>query len=105
MLIDPDNAERGPRLLDLALAALLFHTETATYRAFDAEEWAWFRDAYLDHVELTAAERALWPAALDYQAWEEVGWALGDDDWADPSRPGLLRRRAAGRRSPFSALT
>jgi Ser/Thr protein kinase RdoA (MazF antagonist) len=90
VLVDPDNAERGPRLLDLALAALLFHSETTTYRAFGADEWEWFRDAYLDHVELTAAERALWPVALDYQAWEEVGWALGDDDWADPSRPAFF---------------
>ena len=50
----------------------------------------WFRDAYLDHVELTAAEQALWPVALDYQVWEEVGWALGDDDWTDPSRPAFF---------------
>ncbi|HZZ97649.1 MAG TPA: aminoglycoside phosphotransferase family protein, partial [Jatrophihabitantaceae bacterium] len=57
VLIDPDNAERGPRLLDLASTALQFHSETTTHRAFATDEWEWFRDGYLDHVELTATER------------------------------------------------
>jgi hypothetical protein len=90
VLIDPDNADRTPRLLDLSLAALLFHTETPTARTFTGAEWAWFRDAYLAHVTVADAERELWPAALDYQLWEEVGWALGDDDWADPRRPAFF---------------
>jgi Ser/Thr protein kinase RdoA (MazF antagonist) len=90
VLIDPDNADRGPRILDLALAALLFHSETDYDRAFDAAEWTVFRDAYLARVTPTHAERALWPAALDYQLWEEVGWALGDDDWTDPLRPAFF---------------
>jgi Ser/Thr protein kinase RdoA (MazF antagonist) len=90
VLVDPDNADRGPRILDLALAALLFHTETETARVFTADEWVVFRDAYLAYVTPSEPERAAWPLALDYQLWEEVGWALGDDDWADPLRPGFL---------------
>ena len=90
VLIDADNADHGPRLLDLALAVLLFHTETPTHRLFTADEWATFRSAYLAHVRLTPDERGLWPTALEYQAWEEVGWALGDDDWTDPDRPAFF---------------
>jgi Ser/Thr protein kinase RdoA (MazF antagonist) len=90
VLIDPDNAEHMPRLLDLALALLLFHSETTTYRLFTEDEWRAFRSAYLEHVRLTPAERELWPVALDYQLWEEVGWAVGDDDWEDPRRPDLF---------------
>ncbi len=90
VLVDPDNGERAPRLLDLALAALLFHTETAIRRAFAAREWAWFRDAYCAHVRLTDTEVRLWPTALSYQAFDEVGWALGEQNQPDPARVGFL---------------
>jgi Ser/Thr protein kinase RdoA (MazF antagonist) len=86
VLVDPDNGEYLPRLLDLALAVVLFHTETATHRAFDAAEWAAFRAAYLAHVRLTDVERELWPVALEYQQWEEGSWAVEDSDWSDPDR-------------------
>lgn len=89
VLIDPDNANRIPRLLDLALAALQFHSEVLD-RAFIAAEWTAFRDGYLARVRLTESERALWPIALDYQLWEEVAWAIGDDEWTDPQRPGYF---------------
>jgi Ser/Thr protein kinase RdoA (MazF antagonist) len=80
VLVDPDNSERMPRLLDLALAVLLFHNEleTAPGRLFTTAEWTVFRDAYLAHVSLTEAEYAAWPDALDYQLWEEGSWAIED---------------------------
>jgi spectinomycin phosphotransferase len=90
VLVDPDNGEHMPRLLDLALAVVLFHTETAAYRSFTRDEWLAFRTAYVAHVRLTAEERELWPVALDYQVWEEGGWALEDSDWSDPGRPAFL---------------
>ena len=86
VLVDPDNAEYLPRPLDLALAVVLFHTETSTHRGFDRGEWLAFRAAYLEHVRLTDAERALWPVALEYQQWEEGSWAVEDSDWTDPDR-------------------
>ncbi len=90
VLVDPDNAEYLPRLLDLALAVVLFNTETSTHRAFDAAEWEAFRSAYLAHVRLTDSERALWPVALEYQQWEEGAWAVEDSDWSDPERAAFL---------------
>lgn len=90
VLVDPDNAECLPRLLDLALAVVLFHTETPTHRGFDADEWLAFRTGYLAHVRLTDAERELWPVALAYQQWEEGSWAVEDSDWSDPGRADFL---------------
>jgi spectinomycin phosphotransferase len=90
VLVDPDNGEYLPRLLDLALAVVLFYTETPTHRAFDAAEWLAFRNAYLAHVRLTDAERELWPVALEYQQWEEGSWAVEDSDWSDPDRAVFL---------------
>lgn len=90
VLVDPDNAEYLPRVLDLALAVVLFNTETAAHRAFDGAEWHAFRTAYLAHVRLSDAERELWPVALEYQQWEEGSWAVEDSDWSDPGRAAFL---------------
>ncbi|WP_143590950.1 phosphotransferase [Thermoactinospora rubra] len=96
VLIDPDNAEYAPRILDLALAALLFHNETATAppRLFTGAEWAAFSSAYGRHVRLTAAELALWPTVLRYMLLEWGVWTLIDadewDDWDDPHKRNFL---------------
>jgi Ser/Thr protein kinase RdoA (MazF antagonist) len=93
VLIDPDNGERMPRILDLALAVLLFHNEldTAPGRLFTPCEWAAFRDAYLAHVTLTDAEYAGWPDALDYQLWDEGTWAIEDcTEWEVDRQRALL---------------
>lgn len=93
VLIDPDNGERMPRILDLALAALLFHNEleTAPGRLFTLAEWTVFRDAYLAHVPLTEAEYAAWPDAMDYQLWEEGTWAIEDcSEWGVDRQRALL---------------
>ncbi|MEV2270970.1 phosphotransferase [Nonomuraea africana] len=83
VLVDPDNGERAPRLLDLALAALLFHNDLdgEPARVFTAAEWAVFRDAYLRHVELTGEERELWPTALLYMMLEWGVWTAINGEW------------------------
>ncbi|MFI7618657.1 phosphotransferase [Nonomuraea terrae] len=96
VLIDPDNGERAPRLLDLALAVLLFHNDLpgGPARSFSATEWAAFRDAYLAHVRLTDQERALWPAAVTYMLLEWGVWTAvhGGEvgDWDDPRQAAFL---------------
>jgi Ser/Thr protein kinase RdoA (MazF antagonist) len=96
VLVDPDNGGIEPRLFDLALAVLLFHTECpgAPGRLFTPGEWTVFLEAYGAHIELTAQERELWPAALDQVLWDEGSWALQDNDeaaWADPRQGAFLR--------------
>lgn len=95
VLVDPDNGGVEPRVLELAMAVVLFHRETATApgRMFSEDEWAAFARAYTSHVTLTERERELWPLALDHQLWEEGTWALEDTDaagWADARERGYL---------------
>ncbi|MFI6597035.1 phosphotransferase [Nonomuraea sp. NPDC050536] len=93
VLIDPDNGERVPRVLDLALAVLLFHNDLGD-RLFTAQEWAVFARAYLGEVELTADERRLWPVALRYMLLEWGVWTvvngLETGDWDDPRQASFL---------------
>ncbi|USQ81954.1 hypothetical protein NF556_10025 [Ornithinimicrobium faecis] len=94
-LVDPDNGGHEPRLFELAFVATLFHNECdgAPGRLLDAGEWARFLTGYGRHVELTAAERELWPLVLDHILWEEGTWALEDNDetaWADPRQRAYL---------------
>ncbi|SDI31182.1 spectinomycin phosphotransferase [Nonomuraea jiangxiensis] len=96
VLVDPDNGERAPRLLDLALAVLLFHNDLPDRpaRLFDEMEWAAFRDAYLGHVRLTVRERELWPTALTYMLLEWGVWTAVNGgevgDWDDPRQAAFL---------------
>lgn len=96
VLIDPDNGERAPRLLDLALAVLLFHNDLPDRPAtlFDEMEWAVFRDAYLGHVRPTVRERELWPTALLYMLLEWGVWAVVNGgevgDWDNPRQAAFL---------------
>lgn len=51
-------------------------------------EWAVFRDAYAQHVELTPDERRLWPVALQYMLLEWCVWSLiAAEEWGDWERP------------------
>jgi Ser/Thr protein kinase RdoA (MazF antagonist) len=89
VLVDPDNGGREPRILDLALALVLFHNECASApaRLFDGREWGAFFSGYRRHVDLTATERRLWPLALEHMLWDEGTWVLEDPDqldWSDP---------------------
>lgn len=106
VLVDPDNGGFEPRLFDLAESLVLFHYESpdAPARMMDPEEWRVFVTAYLQHVRLTAAERELWPAAVDHLWWEEGTWVLADNDdaaWSDPRQGGYLRSLALWDPEPY----
>lgn len=94
-LVDPDNGGHEPRLFELAFVATLFHNECdgAPGRLLDAGEWSRFLTGYARHVELTEAERELWPLVLDHILWEEGTWVLEDNDeaaWADSRQRAYL---------------
>jgi thiamine kinase-like enzyme len=95
VLVDPDNAGREPRLLDLALALILFHNECAEApdRLFTVREWQLFLDAYLAHVTVSESEHRLWPRAIDHMLWDEGTWALNDNTdpaWAEARQARFL---------------
>lgn len=100
IVIDPDNAAVMPRILDLALAVVLFHneSETSPARMLTTLEWELFLTGYRSKVDLTDHERRLWPAALLHQWWEEGTWVLEDNDeqaWADERQHDFLLALAA----------
>lgn len=94
VLVDPDNGDFAPRILDLAQAALLFHTDhdDAPARPFSRAEWSTFIGAYLREVDLTEAERRLWPTAIDFMLAWEGHWAFTGtpEDWQRPRQPSFL---------------
>lgn len=95
VLIDPDSAGYLPRLLDLALAALLFHNEqpTAPPRLFTPTEWSTFLAGYATQIELTELERKLWSQALQWMFLEEALWLLLNDHeaWSQAHQGAFLR--------------
>ncbi|GAA4894270.1 Ser/Thr protein kinase RdoA (MazF antagonist) [Stackebrandtia albiflava] len=98
VLVDPDNADWAPRVLDLALAAIQFHIEheTSPARLFTASEWREFAEGYLSQVTLTEEERRLWPVAVEYMLSEYGVWSLIDSDgWDDPRERAYLTELAA----------
>lgn len=105
VLIDPDNGDFAPRILDLAQAALLFHTdhELAPARPFDRAEWATFIGAYLREVELTDEERQSWPLAVEYMLAMEGHWAFTGEpkEWLDPRQRSFLLALARARAEDF----
>lgn len=105
VLVDPDNGDYAPRLLDLAQALLLFHAEhdLAPPRLFNQPEWSAFTRAYLGYVRLTDDERALWPTAIDYLLSEEGVWALTNDpdDWRPPRERSFLLALAGIRANDY----
>ena len=105
VLLDPDNGDFGPRLLDLAQAALLFNTDHAGAppRPFDLAEWSAFIAAYLRETELTDDERRLWPTAIEYMLCEEGHWAFtgAPEEWQDPRQRTFLLALAQVQASDF----
>ncbi|MFB9906519.1 phosphotransferase enzyme family protein [Allokutzneria oryzae] len=102
VLIDPDNGECPPRILDLSLAALMFTMEDVPGRPFTTEEWMVFRDSYRAHVELTETEVAAWPDAVDYMLWEHGTWAMADStEWHVPLQRSFLVGLAQVQRDAF----
>ena len=88
VLIDTDNAGSVPRIFDLALALLLFHTDAAKApaRPFDKAEWACFLEGYLQHVQLTELEKSCWQNMLLFVFADEVLWAINDMENDEPER-------------------
>lgn len=86
LMLDLENAALAPRILDLAVAVLLFPLEHAGSggSALGSEEWAAFRDAYLAECPLTRQERELWPTALTYMKLEWGTWHLTEGVEAEP---------------------
>lgn len=89
VLIDPDSAGRLPRLLDLALAVILFHNELASApgRLFTQTEWHLFQEGYFSQVTLNHFEHQMWPLALKYMYLEEAVWLLLSDDEGWQTKP------------------
>lgn len=87
LMLDLENAALAPRILDLAVAVLLFPLEHAGSggRALGSDEWLAFRDAYLAACPLTRQERELWPAALTYMKLEWGSWHLTEGVEAEPA--------------------
>lgn len=86
LMVDLENAALAPRVLDLALTALLFPLEHhgSGGSALGGEEWAALRDAYLGESPLTAQERDAWPTALTYMKLEWGTWHLTQDVESEP---------------------
>jgi spectinomycin phosphotransferase len=105
VMVDPDNGAFAPRLLDLAQAALLFHTEhdPASPRPFDPAQWSTFIQAYLRHVNQTDQERALWPLAIEYMLCDEGHWAFTGEpsNWQVPRQKSFLLALAEVRAADF----
>ena len=94
-VLDFENGDVAPRLLDLGHSVLLIMLEITPNpgRLFDAAEWVAFRDAYLAEAPpLTERERTLWPTALTYTRLEFGTWHLTEGaEWDWPgNRPFLL---------------
>lgn len=95
VVVDLENGEHAPRLLDLAYTALFVGYEAGPDRLLDPAEWVVLRDAYLAAAPpLTPDERDRWEDALVYLRLEWGTWMLtdgtDDDEWAEPDRRGYL---------------
>ncbi|QCR19007.1 phosphotransferase enzyme family protein [Agrococcus sp. SGAir0287] len=93
MTVDLENAALAPRLLDLALAVLLFPLEDVgcAGRALSGEEWRAFLAGYLAEAPpLGATERSAWPTALEYMRMEWGTWHLTEGVETDPANLAYL---------------
>ncbi|MFC3121424.1 phosphotransferase [Agaribacter flavus] len=88
VLIDTDNAGKVPRIFDLSLALLLFHTceDSAPNRVFTPEEWELFLSGYKKHIQMTEIEKESWQSMLLLVYADEVLWAINDLDEDESDR-------------------
>lgn len=88
VLIDPDNCGYIPRIFDLALALILFHTEmdTAPGRIFTQVEWEAFKSAYVKHIKITDIEKEIWVDYLNFVFIDEALWAIVNIEDDEPKR-------------------
>jgi Ser/Thr protein kinase RdoA (MazF antagonist) len=82
VLIDIDNAGRIPRILDLALALILFHDEIENIPpcVFSISQWEQFKKGYLEHVTLTEVEKRLWQSYVLFAYIDEALLTLANFD-------------------------
>lgn len=80
VLIDPDNSGFIPRVFDLALALILFHTEINGIQAktFDVDQWNEFLKGYLKYVTLTKQELKVWHEFTRFVYVDEALWAINE---------------------------
>lgn len=108
VLVDPDNVDRAPRILELAMTVLLFHNDLlgGPDRLFSSDQWSAFLSAYRRHISLTPTEITLWPVAVRYMLLEEAVWRLIDadecGDWDDPHQRRYLVDLAETREDRFA---
>jgi spectinomycin phosphotransferase len=79
VLIDPDYSGFLPRVLDLALAVVLFHNyelRSAPSRVFTGNEFDLFFKGYGEFVTLSDTEKSLWEDALNFMLLEEGVWLI-----------------------------
>ncbi|SDH95107.1 phosphotransferase enzyme family protein [Agrococcus jejuensis] len=93
LTFDLENAALAPRILDLAVAVLLFPLEDAgsAGRSLSRDEWRAFLAAYLERApRLTSLERDLWPMAVEYMRLEWGTWHLTEGVEPEPANLGYL---------------
>ncbi|MHA2252375.1 MAG: phosphotransferase [Candidatus Kariarchaeaceae archaeon] len=80
VLIDPDSGGFVPRIIDLALALLLFNNdlESAPPHIFTTEEWSIFLGGYTQHICFTKDEKEIWLKVLLHVFTDEVIWLLAN---------------------------
>ncbi len=95
VLIDPDSSGNLPRLLDLALACLLFHNESPPQNdLWSQAQWQAFLRGYGQHITLTPAEKECWPLAKQWMYYDEALWLLSNAkaaEWTDPAQGAFLK--------------
>jgi len=87
-LIDLDNSGYIPRIFDLALTLLLFHSDAALApdRPFTVDEWHLFMEAYLTHVKLEPVEIENFTEFLKFVFLDEGLYAIIDLEDDEPER-------------------
>ncbi|MCH4888881.1 hypothetical protein EZV73_14895 [Acidaminobacter sp. JC074] len=87
-LIDLDNSGYIPRIFDLCLALILFHTSSplAPNRPFTIDEWDLFMTAYKKHITLTEEEVLNFTEYLKFVYLDEGIYAIVDLEMDDQQR-------------------
>lgn len=87
-LIDLDNSGYVPRIFDLALALLLFHTDAslAPDRPLSPSEWKLFMEGYKKHCLIEDIEKEHFVDYLKFVFLDEGFYAIVDLDDDEPER-------------------
>ena len=95
VLVDPDSAGNLPRVLDLALAVLLFNNEIETSKPelFSYDEWNYFKEGYFKYVNIQETEKISWRHSLIFMFLDEALWLICSDEngWNDKRQSIFLK--------------